>query len=46
MTFFKSNENIRKKEDGWYYVISANKLLKYKSISSDFVKKVNLCFYI
>ena len=25
MSSFKSNENIRKKEDGSYYVVSANK---------------------
>ena len=25
MRSFKSNENIRKKEDGSYYVVSANK---------------------
>ena len=25
MRFFKSNENIHKKEDGSYYVVSANK---------------------
>ena len=25
MSFFKSNENIHKKEDGSYYVVSANK---------------------
>ena len=27
MSSFKSNENIRKKEDGSYYVVSANKSL-------------------
>ena len=25
MSYFKSNENIHKKEDGSYYVVSANK---------------------
>ena len=27
MSSFKSNENIHKKEDGPYYVVSANKVL-------------------
>ena len=27
MISFKSNENIYKKEDRWYYVVSANKSL-------------------
>ena len=33
MRSFKSNENIHKKEDGSYYVVSANKknLLEYES---------------
>ena len=28
MSTFKSNENIHKKEDGSYYIVSANKSLK------------------
>ena len=33
MTSFKSNENIHKKEDGSYYVISAMAVFKGKSLS-------------
>ena len=32
MRYFKSNENIHKKEDGSYYIVSAN---KSKKISND-----------
>ena len=45
MSSFKSNENIQKKEDGLYYVVSANKAsLKWRGDNLD-ISDVILIIY-